>query len=205
MTDTPTGRRRAPGMSPDRRRDMIVQTALPLIAQHGAAVTTAQIARAAGIGEATVFRVFADKDAVLQACIATVLDPTVALDDLGAIDLTRPLADRLLEAADALDAYLDRMGTVLGGLHASGAPNRRPPVPTDGAARRDDAQAATREAVAALFEPDGDRLRLPADVLADAYLRLLFGRTAGPGRPAAKPDRRQLIDLLLNGAFRESR
>jgi AcrR family transcriptional regulator len=74
MTPAPD-RRRAPGMTPDQRRDAIVQAALPLIAELGAAVTTAKIARAAGIGEATIFRVFDDKDAVLQACVAAAMDP----------------------------------------------------------------------------------------------------------------------------------
>src|SRR5262245_36713587 len=112
MTETPT-RRRAPGMSPEQRRDMIVRTALTLIAEHGAAVTTAQIARAAGIGEATIFRAFEDKDALLTACIAEVLDPAHALLELRSIALDQPLADRLLEAADALDAHLGRLGAVL--------------------------------------------------------------------------------------------
>ena len=49
---------------------MIVAAALPLVAEYGAAVTTSQIARAAGIGEATIFRAFKDKDEVLDACVA---------------------------------------------------------------------------------------------------------------------------------------
>ncbi|MCW3844297.1 TetR/AcrR family transcriptional regulator, partial [Micromonospora yasonensis] len=65
MTTTDVPRRRAPGMSPDQRRAMIVRAALPLLATYGAGLTTAQVARAAGIGEATVFRAFADKDALL--------------------------------------------------------------------------------------------------------------------------------------------
>src|SRR4051794_3335550 len=98
-----TDRRRAPGMTPDQRRDAIISAALPLVAEQGAAVTTAQIARAAGTGEATIFRVFDDKDALLQACVARALDPANALRQLQAISLEQPLADRLVEAVDALD------------------------------------------------------------------------------------------------------
>src|SRR5690349_23434219 len=98
-------RRRAPGMTPEQRRDAIVQAALPLVAEHGAAVTTAQIARAAGIGEATIFRVFDDKQAVLEAVVAAALDPTVVVQELGSIPLDQPLAVRLVDAADALDAH----------------------------------------------------------------------------------------------------
>src|SRR3954453_17414594 len=104
MDDTPP-RRRAPGMSPERRREMIVAAALPLVAEHGAALTTATVARAAGIGEATIFRVFADKDELLAACTADGVRPDTPLDSIAAIPLGGPLADRLVEAAGALQAY----------------------------------------------------------------------------------------------------
>ncbi|MFD0786612.1 TetR/AcrR family transcriptional regulator, partial [Micromonospora azadirachtae] len=119
MTNTPA-RRRAPGMSPEQRREAVVRAALPLVAEHGASVTTAQVARMAGIGEATIFRVFTDKDELLDAVVAAALDPTTVLGELRSIPLNQPLADRLVEAADALEAHLGRMGTVLGALHASG-------------------------------------------------------------------------------------
>lgn len=57
-------------MAPGSRREMIVRAALPLVIEHGSAVTTRQIARAAGIGEGTIFRVFADKDELLEACVS---------------------------------------------------------------------------------------------------------------------------------------
>ncbi|MFD0886066.1 TetR/AcrR family transcriptional regulator, partial [Streptosporangium algeriense] len=107
-------RRRAPGMSQERRREMIVMAALPLVAEHGAAVTTAQIARAAGIGEATVFRAFTDKDELLDACVVEVLRPDHVLEQLASVPLDQPLTERLTEAADAMRAHMVRIGTVLG-------------------------------------------------------------------------------------------
>jgi AcrR family transcriptional regulator len=195
-------------MTADQRRENIVRAALPLVAEQGAAVTTAQIARAAGIGEATIFRVFADKNEVLQACIAAVLDPTTVLQELQSISLEQPLAARLVEAVDALDAYLGRMGAVLGAVHTSGTPNRRPGTkPVDPAEHpgrstgRDASQAATRQAVLELFEPDEAGLRLPAEAATDAFLGMFFGRAGGPRRttPAATE---QLVDLFLHGAVR---
>ncbi|MER5420166.1 TetR/AcrR family transcriptional regulator [Streptosporangium roseum] len=99
---------------------MIVRAALPLVAEYGAAVTTSQIARAAGIGEATIFRAFTDKDELLDACVVEALRPDHALAQLAAIPLDQPLAARLTEAADTLQAHTARIGTVLGALHASG-------------------------------------------------------------------------------------
>ncbi|MFF8310930.1 TetR/AcrR family transcriptional regulator [Streptomyces lydicus] len=99
---------------------MIVAAALPLVAEYGAAVTTSQIARAAGIGEATIFRAFKDKDEVLDACVAEAVGTDHVLRELATISLDEPLDVRLTEATEALRAHMERMGTVVGALHASG-------------------------------------------------------------------------------------
>jgi AcrR family transcriptional regulator len=107
-------------MSPEARREMIVAAALPLLVEHGAAVGTVQIAKAAGIGEATIFRVFTDKDELLDACVAAALRNDHVLAELDAVPLDQPLAARLIEAAATLQAYLHRMGTVIAAVHAAG-------------------------------------------------------------------------------------
>ncbi len=69
-------------MTAEQRRDRIVRAALPSVAELGAGVTTAKIARAAGIGEATILGVFEDKNAVLTACVAAAMDPAQVLSEL---------------------------------------------------------------------------------------------------------------------------
>ncbi|MFJ5924587.1 TetR/AcrR family transcriptional regulator [Kitasatospora sp. NPDC092948] len=195
MTDTPTEpRRRAPSMDAERRREMIVRAALPLVVEYGGAVTTRQIARAAGIGEGTVFRVFADKDAVLDACVAEALRPEPALDELAAIPLTLPLPDRLVEAAAALRAHLDRLGALLGALYAT---NGRARTRTGPAPDRAAGTLPVRRALAELVEPERELLRLSPDRLAALFLGLLFSADA--------PDPAELVDVLLHGALTEGR
>jgi AcrR family transcriptional regulator len=129
----PSSRRRASALSPEQRRETIVRAALPLVAERGTAVTTAEVARAAGIAEGTIFRVFPDKNALLDAVVVEVLRPDQVLAELVSIDLDQSLATRLTEAGEALAAHLARMGAVLGTLHATGRPLQRqaPPPATD--------------------------------------------------------------------------
>jgi AcrR family transcriptional regulator len=196
-------RRRAPGMRPEERREMVVRAALPLVAEYGAAVTTAQVARAAGIGEATIFRVFADKDELLSACVAEALDVTHLERELRSVPMDQPLAARLADAADALRAYQDRMGSVIGALLASGH-HRRPPPPgrDELAASREAARLATTAAVADLFAPDRAALRLPIETLAEIFLLLVSGPSRTPGPAVSVTD---LVTLFLHGALADPR
>ena len=65
---------------------MIVQATIPLLVEHGEMVTTRQIADAAGIAEGTIFRVFADKDELIQAVMEAAFDPAPLDDALREID-----------------------------------------------------------------------------------------------------------------------
>lgn len=191
-------------MNAEQRRAMIVAAALPLVAEYGAAITTGQIARAAGIGEGTIFRVFADKEELLNACLAEAMNPDHALRELASVSLDEPLAARLAQAAEALRAHLERMGTVIGALHASG--HRRGQSRGDRPAQgdRESSMKATRDAVAELIEPDRAALRLEPEKLAAIFLGMLFTShrpTAGEMEPTAA----DLVDVLLHGALRDPR
>ncbi|TDP93691.1 TetR family transcriptional regulator [Labedaea rhizosphaerae] len=185
-------------MSPEQRREMIVQAAIPLVSEFGAAVTTAQVAKAAGIGEATIFRAFADKEELLRACVAQAVRIDRAVDEIAAIPLDQPLADRLVEAADALQAHLERMGRVVGAMLASGhgEPSRGRPEP----GARERSMDAIREAMAGLFEPDAASLRLPPDQAAAIFMGFLFARARQDGDELAKES---IVDVFLHGAVKQ--
>ncbi|WP_344677522.1 helix-turn-helix domain-containing protein [Saccharopolyspora taberi] len=185
-------------MTPEQRRQMIVAAALPLVAERGAAVTTAQVARAAAIGEGTIFRVFKDKDELIDACVAEVLSPDHTVREIGSVSLDQPLADRLAEAADALAADFGRITAMMAALHASGRA-RRPGPDRPPQADRDESMAAVRDAMAELFEPERATLRLPAEQLAAMFLGLLFTRS----RIHTGLDTAELVDTFLNGAIKE--
>lgn len=189
-------------MSQEQRRAMIVRSVLPLVIEHGMAVTTSQIARAAGIGEATVFRAFKDKEELIHACVAAALSPDDVLDAIAAIPLDQPLADRLVEAAATMEAHLDRMGRLMGALHASGAEPKRDPAHGASAHGRTESMDRTREAVAELFEPERDSLRAQPDQVAAVFLGTLLTRSS-LGAGGEPMDVGALVDLFLRGALRE--
>ncbi|MFK0293391.1 TetR/AcrR family transcriptional regulator [Streptomyces sp. NPDC090442] len=195
-------------MSVEQRRAMIVAVALPLVAEHGTAVTTSQIARAAGIGEGTVFRAFKDKDALLDACLAEAAGVDHVLRELASIPLDEPLTARLTEAAEALCAHMERMGTVLRSLYATGhrGDRGRPDRARAGGAPPEDGRArsfaALREAVEELIEPDREALRLSPERVAAAFLGLLFSRLPSPADPTDAPlAPEELISVLLHGTL----
>lgn len=203
-------------MSPEQRREMIVRAALPLVVEYGTSVTTAQVARAAGIGEGTIFRAFGDKETLLAACMAEAARPDDTLAHVAAIALDVPLEERLIEAAETLRGYLARMGAVAGALAASGGLRRDPRLlgapsepsgaserPQEGSGRalsgREASMAATRDVLSGLFEPERDGLRLPPERLAEAFQFLILASGRGGSSPLTSEE---LVDLFLHGALK---
>src|SRR3954453_9179210 len=94
------GRSRAAALPLEERRAAIVQATLPLFLEHGAAVTSREIAHAAGIAEGTIFRVFDDKTALLDAVIEAAFDPAPIELAIRSIDAALPFEDRLIAAVE---------------------------------------------------------------------------------------------------------
>jgi AcrR family transcriptional regulator len=88
---TATARRRASALPPDQRRSTIIDATIPLLVEHGPNLSTRLIAEAAGLAEGTLFRVFPDKGAIIEAAVEAVLDPEPIERDLGLVDPDLPL------------------------------------------------------------------------------------------------------------------
>ena len=91
---------RAPRMGRDDRRRMLVARTTELLADTGRPVNTREIARAAGIGEGTVFRAFADKDELLNECLFEAMRMEQATDQVRALPVEGELRERLVAAED---------------------------------------------------------------------------------------------------------
>jgi AcrR family transcriptional regulator len=184
-------------MAPAERRAAIVDAARPLVMRYGSAVTTRQIAEAGGIAEGTIFRVFPDKESVVQAVVAEVFDPEPTLRELAAVDRGLPLRERLVAATAVLQG---RLSQVFGLLDALGW--IRPPEPEE-ADRRPSPPAAINDALrAAMVEiigPDERALRVPASELAHVLRLLVFSGTHPMIADGRLLSPEQIVTILLDG------
>jgi AcrR family transcriptional regulator len=186
--------RRAAPLPPEVRRASIIAAALPLIRIHGTAVTTAQIAMAAGIAEGTLFRVFPDKDSLISAALQTAFDPAPAERELAAIDPELGLRHRLIGAVDILRRRVEAIWQLMAILGMTA-----PPVQTALATRPVPSQDGVMVLLTALFAPHREELRCePAQ--AARLLRMMTFAGAHPkineGTPLTSPE---VVAVLLDG------
>lgn len=202
-----TPKTRARPLSPEQRRKAILDAVIPLLMDRGAAITTADIAEAAGIAEGTIFRVFPDKRALLHSAMKTTLDPLPMQAALDAIDEDLSVSDQLVAAAAALTERFERVTALIGVLRS--IPHSEPGA-THGDESKPDSHRYASEAMAAIVSSlttimDRHRDRLTVEpARAAIILRGLIFANAHPMLCAGErmtPE--QIVDILLNGILRK--
>jgi AcrR family transcriptional regulator len=183
------GRGRAAALPIEERRSAIVAATLPLFLDQGAAVTTREIAQAAGIAEGTIFRVFDDKPALLDAVMEAALDPAPTNEAIAAVDDSLPFEARLVAAVEILRQrvlYVFRVLSAASGTTRGTAPPRNAELPS----------------LIAIFEANDERLtHSPTDAA-----RILRGLTFACVHPSFGVDdpltSEEIVAVLLDGIRR---
>ncbi len=190
-------------MPPDERRAAIVDATVPLVMAYGAEVSTRQIAEASGLAEGTLFRVFPNKEAIVQACVDRILDPDDLVADIAAIDRTLPLTDQLDQLVVRLRASGDRVARMMAVLHRRPTPPRHHDGdPADHERRWDERRRAPVAAITALLAPHADALRVEVPVAVMFVRGLVFSATF-PLFVDDVPDDATLADLVRHAICKE--
>lgn len=190
---------RAAPLPPEERRAAIIEATLPLVRTHGYAVSTRQIAEAAGVAEGTLFRVFPDKRSLVDAAVASALDPRGGVQALRDIDRAAPLEERVRTTVELLRSGMESTWQLFAALRASrqgDAVQSHPPM------SRFEAWDVLTAAVAEVFEPDAHRLVVAPDKAA----RVLGAMVVMGSRPFSQESMHsstlpleELVDVFLYG------
>ena len=172
-------------MPPVERRTAIIDAALPLLIEHGAGVTTRQIANAAGVSEGTIFNVFNDKHELLAAALEVAIDLSPFELAVEAIDRSTTFEQRLVLATELIQRRIVDIWKLVSQLGPQHQPADHKPLPDS-------------RALAALFAEEPSRSRIePND--AARLLRALSLSLTHPmltAEPRTAPD---IVDLFLHG------
>lgn len=187
---------RAKRLSPEQRRTAILDAVIPLLVERGAAVTTAEMAEAAGIAEGTIFRVFPDKAALLHAAIGKTLDPEPIRIAFDAIDADAPLSEQLAAAAEILAARYEKTTALIG--MARSMPDHGKPSPEAHRIAKE-SMAAVAKALTQLMERHKDQLDVEPRQAAILLRGLLFANAHQLLHGDEHMTPQQLVDVLLNG------
>lgn len=193
MNDT---QQRAQRLAPDERRRAILEAVVPLLTARGAAVTSAEMASAAGVSEGTIFKVFPDKAALIAEAVRAALDADPVCGALAEIHPAASLEAKLAEAGRVLLERLDRamaLGEVLRSM---------PDRPADVRRFVAEANAAISAALAGLLDDHRDQLAIEPARAAVAFRGLIFAC----GNPLARPEDRltvpEAVAVLVAGVTR---
>jgi AcrR family transcriptional regulator len=184
---TSTASRRAAPLPPEERRRAIIDAVLPMLLERGDAITTRQIARAAQVSEGTIFNVFADKDELLEAVLASVLDQEPFERAISEIDASALFEDRLIAATKVIQHRIVDVWRLLSSI---GPRHHRPHGPL-----------ADSPALTALFASNATALTLEP-VEAARLLRALTLSLTHPMLAAEPASAERIVEVLLEGIGR---
>jgi AcrR family transcriptional regulator len=183
-------RERARPLAPEERRAAILDAVIPLLKEQGRAVSTRQMAEAAGIAEGTLFRAFGDKESLIAAAIERYFDPEPFRNKLRGIDPDDSTEDKVRQF---VSIFLERFQGVVGFMSTMAIEPPQPP------SDEDVRKSSWYGLIDQIFRPG--ELAVPKETFAFFVRLVAFGNAipafTGPNTFTAD----QLSDLILRGVL----
>ncbi|MCD4533603.1 TetR/AcrR family transcriptional regulator [Nocardioides sp. cx-169] len=188
---------RARPMAADERRTELTDVTLRLLRVHGRAVTTRQIAEAAGVAEGTIFRVFDSKEELVDAALARAFEPGDLVARIEGIDRDQPLSARLLDLVSVLQQRFRATFDLMLKVELVG-----PPGHVHDSEEAEERRARLTLLLTDLVGEDGDQLAVPVD----HFLHILRLLTFAGSHPKVTEGRlltpEQIVETVLLGLGR---
>ncbi len=186
---------RARPMTPQDRRQALVDATIPLLHEHGRSVTTKQIADAAGIAEGTIFRVFDSKDDLVTAAVEQAMDMEAFLADLESIDLDQDLRGRLTELCARLQDRFRGIFLLMSAMGMVGPPKSH--------RHMEDGRLRAQKVMVAVVEGDADLLTCTPVELVHMLRMLTFSGTHPHISDGHILTPEQIVGTLLDGVLKQ--
>jgi AcrR family transcriptional regulator len=210
-------------MPAHERRQALIEATIPLLIEHGANISTRQVAEAAGVAEGTIFRVFESKGDLIHAAAAASLDDGRLQASLAAIPADADLRSALIAVVGALEERVTRLRAIVTLFHRANpeAHEGHPPFPPPGPFPppphgepgeplhypRPDPRAAhllVTNAVVEALTPHAADLAVPPSTAATAIIGLTFGALHLTAADPALSTPDEIVDLLLHGIAKDN-
>jgi len=198
---------RATPLPPDERRRALVEATRPLLLEHGPAVSTRQIAEAAGVAEGTIFRVFESKADLIHTCLTDALSTESLAAEVARLPRDADLDATVRHLAGAVLDQLARVRALLAmfghrPLHAAG----HALAADDRCDRPDPRELHGRvlDVITAPLERHAGALRTSPRTAAATLLAFAFGATHLVSGDDALADPATVTELILHGLSRST-
>jgi AcrR family transcriptional regulator len=186
-------------MAPEERQAALIAATVPLLREHGMAVSTRQIADAAGVAEGTIFGVFPDKASLLRAAVISAFDPEPVVAALIGIARHGELRGRLRAVVELLRQGFAANEPLITATRTVAAD---PDDAREFLERLRQSRRRILVGVAAAIEPERALLRRDPDSAARLLLMLVMAtvhRGFGDQGALSDLDSDEIVSLLLDG------
>lgn len=179
-------------LSVDDRRAQIIEAVTPAVLAHGIAITSRQLAEAAGVAEGTLFKAFGDKESLLLALAEYHLTMEHAGEtDALPLDSLEDVVTWTLRELVERTRFVFRLIMALGPIGQRAAESARADFD------------ASKLRLAERFEPFRGELRVPPVVAADVVRTLAWAAASSWGEHGSVSSVDDILEVLLHGIVRD--